>query len=343
MAIISGNDYKKLLKSGIGTGYLFYGEEDYLKAYALRETEKEICPDSAFSVFNVIKIDALDYSPQKLLDALMPPPMMTERKLIILTCFDFRSVKQDELDALFEVLAELSTYDYNTVIFTVSSGSIDEGYSSSKPSGILLKLEKYLTPVCFEKSTPQKLALWAIKHFEHGGAKISEKNAAFLVEYCGTGMYKLSNEIDKLCAYVAYHGRSEVTAEDIRQVSIADTEFDTFALTNAIMEGRSSDALSVLDFLKFKRTDPLIIFGEISKTICDLLMVKRLTDDGMTPFDIGKAKIINEYRAKILAANAKKISYERLRRKIAFCTEADRQLKLSPKGYSAIELLISAE
>jgi DNA polymerase III delta subunit len=343
MKIISDSDFRKQLKSGNIGSYLFYGDEDYMKAHSVSLAAEAISPDPTFALFNITKIDVLDYTPDKFLDALMQPPMMTERKLIVLTGFDFNAMRQAEIDSLFGVLALIREYDYSSVIISVAAGCIDEGYSVSRPSELISKLGEFLTPVCFEKNSPQQLASWATRHFEHGGVRISGAALSFFIEYCGTGMYKLANEIDKLCAFVLYESRQEVTEKDIRNVCIADTEFDTFALANAIMEGRSADALAVLDFLKFKRTDPLIIFGEVSRTFCDLLMIKRLTDDGMSASDIGKAKIMNEYRAKIYARSASKIPYERLYKKIQLCTEADRKLKLSPQGYSPIEMLICAD
>ena len=343
MQIISDSDFRKQLKSGNVGSYLFYGEEDYLKAHAISQATEVICTDPTFAFFNITKIDAVRFSPDTLLDAIMQPPMMTEKKLIIISGFDFNAQRSSEIESLFDACALLSDYDYTSVIVSVASGCIDEGYSVTKPSAIIQRLSEYLTPVRFEKCTPQRLISWAERHFAHGGVKINQKNLAYLIDYCGTGMYNLANEIDKLSAFVLFEGREEVTDEDIRNVCIADVEFDAFALSNAIMEGRSAEALAVLDYLRFKRTDPLIIFGEISKTICDLLLVKRLTDDGMSFFDIGKSKIFNEYRAKILSRSASKIPYERLYKKISLCSEADRMLKRSPKGYAAIEMLVCAD
>lgn len=340
MDIITEAEFRRQIKNAPRTGYLFYGDEDYLKAHAVALAREVISPEPAFSFFNEFCIDATDYTSEKLIDALTPLPMQSERKIIFLMGFDFNSMKSGEIDELCSTLSLLTEYDYNTVIISVAAGCIDEGYSPSKPSAILTKLGSVLTLVRFEKSTVPKICVWAEKHFEHGGVKISNPVLSFFVNYCGTDMYKLSGEIDKLCAYVKYDGRTEVTEYDIREVSAADTEFDSFALANAIMEGRNSDALAVLDFLRFKRADPLILFGEISKTFCDLLMIKRLSDDGMSPADIGKAKLMNEYRAKIYARAASRIPYERLYRKIEICTEADRKLKLSPEGYSALEFLI---
>lgn len=343
MQVISEAEFRKRLKNGTDTGYLFYGEEDYLKSHALSLISKAVCPDETSAFFDSSKIDYLDYSAEKLRDKILPPPMMSKKKLIVLQGFDFGSVKSGETDDLCSALSLLKNYEYNTVVLTIASGCIDEGYSAAKPSAIINKLSEFLIPVRFEKSTPQKLAAWAGKHFEHGGITADEKTLEFFISYCGTSMYKLANETEKLCAYLGYHGKTSLSEEDIRSVSVADTEFDTFALAGAIMEGRSSVALAVLDFLKFKRTDPIIIFGEISKTFCDLLMVKRLTEDGMSPYDIGKAKLMNEYRAKIYARSASKISYGRLHSKIRACTEADRLLKQGSGGYYALEMIICSD
>lgn len=343
MTILNETELRRRLKSGNVESYLFYGDEDYLKINAVNLASEAVCPDPSFSIFNIIKIDALNYDPDMLLDTLVQPPMMAEKKLIILSGFDFNSMRSSETDTLCAVLEQLPSYDYASLIISVPSGFIDQGYSASKPSEIINRLGKFLIPVRFDRITPQKLCAWAMRHFAHGGVTISEKDVAFLIDFCGTGMFKLANEIDKLCAFALYNERTEINADDIKNVCIADTEFDTFALSDAIMEDRSTDALSVLDYLKFKQTDPLIIFGEISKIFCDMLMIKRLTDDGMSPSDIGKAKVMNEYRAKLFAKKASKVSYEKLYKKISLCCEADRRLKLSSKDYSAIEMLFCSD
>ncbi len=340
MQVISESEYRKQIKGGTFGSALFFGEEDYLKSHTLSLLSEAACPDPSAAFFDLSRLDYADYTPEKLTDLILPLPMMSEKKLISLTGFDFNGMKQSETDELCRVLELAMSYEYNVIVVTVASGNIDEGYSISKPSAVIKKLGQYLTPVKFEKSTPEKLALWSKRHFDHGGIKADTKTLEFFIGYCGSSMYRLANEIEKLCAYLAYNGRDILTENDIRNVTSADTEFDAFALAGAIMENRREAALSVLEFLKFKRTDPLMIFGEISKTVCDLIMIKRLTDDGMSTFDIGKAGYMNEYRAKIYARSAARLSYEKLYKKLEACNEADRLLKLSSGGYSPIEMLI---
>lgn len=340
---INDSDFRKQAKSGLGAGYLFYGDEDYLKIHAVRLAQEQVAPDPSFALFNIIKMAYEDFTPEKLTDAMQPPPMMADRKLIILTGFDFTTMRASETDELCEALSALADYDFNTVILSVAAGLVDEGYSATKPSAVLRKLSEHLQPVRFDKCTPGRLAVWAMKHFEHNGTQASDATVDFFISYCGSSMMRLSSEIEKLCAYVLFEGRTSVTKEDVRTVCCADIEYDNFAFANAIAEGRTQDALSILDYLKFKRVDPLIIFGETSRTFCDLLLVRQLAEGGMSPADMAREKYMNEYRAKIYLRSASRLSIETLHRKIELCAETDRMIKQSSGisgGYTPLEMLI---
>ncbi|MBQ8415711.1 MAG: hypothetical protein IJX13_02250, partial [Clostridia bacterium] len=89
MELLKEADFKKEIKSAPRSGYFFFGDEDYLKAFALRQAREAIAPDPTFSFFNEIKLDAVDFEAQKLVDALMPMPMMAEKKLVTLSGFNF--------------------------------------------------------------------------------------------------------------------------------------------------------------------------------------------------------------------------------------------------------------
>ncbi len=344
MQILDDSSFKKQIKEAPAGGYLFFGAEDYLKNYSIRLASDTLCPDKTFAPFNEIKLDAVDFTPEKLIDAMLPFPMNAERKLIIIDGIDFNSYRGGELEALVSTLGALSEYDYNTVIFNCKAGGIDEGKSPKKLSSALNSLSSVLTLVRFDKCTPQRLIGWVEKHFLHEGVRAGRETIEFLINYCGTGMYKLSGETQKLSAYVLADGRGEVTTDDVRLVSSAETEYDTFALANSIMEGKSREALDILGYLKFKRVDPILISGEIFRVFCDLLMVKRLCEDGLSPEAIFAGRYMkSEYAAKLYSRAAKNISYEALKRKIGLCTDADRQIKTSVGDYSALEMLVCAD
>jgi hypothetical protein len=80
--IIKEADFRRQIKAPCGGGYLFFGDEDYLKAYALKMAREAVCDDPSFAVFNDVRLDALDFTPDQLMSALMPPPMIADYKII---------------------------------------------------------------------------------------------------------------------------------------------------------------------------------------------------------------------------------------------------------------------
>ncbi|MBO5416826.1 MAG: DNA polymerase III subunit delta [Clostridia bacterium] len=340
MEIMKEDGFRKQLKSGLSGGYLFFGEEDYLKAFSLKSARDAVCEDKSFEIFNDMKIDALDYSAPALLDALMPFPMMSEKKIVTVNGICPDSMKPSEIDDLCDALTALSEYDYNVLIISVPAGGIDEGNLPKRPSALLTRLSKYLTPVRFEPISPARLVSWVGKHFAHNGVEATPEVCSFMIDYCGASMFTLAAETDKLAYYVLGNGRKNVTVDDVKNVSIAEISSDTFALANAILDARYDAALDALSVMKFRRVEPVIILSEVSKVICDLVSIKAMMEDGKSSFEIASALKMNEYKVKKYMSGAAGKPMKKLKRAIELCAEADIALKLSPQGYTAIEKLI---
>lgn len=341
MDILGDVEFRKEIKTSARCGYLFFGDEDYLKSYSLAFAEDQICPDEAFRVFNTVKIDAVGFEPSKLLDAMMPLPMMADRKLIIVSGLDFTSMRSSELENLCDVLAQLEDYDYNTVIINVSAENIDAGNVYKKPSSTIKALCEHLVPVHFERSTPARLAAWTAKHFEHNGVSAAPDVCAHTVSYCGRDMFRLASEIDKISYYVLASGRERVQIDDVNEAGCPSAEYGVFDFANAILERRADDALAILADMKYRKADPVIIMGEIAFVYYDLLCVKLYLESGKITSDIVSAMRMNEYKAKKYVKCASAISLPLLSRLVDKCVAADSVLKSSSKDYQAIENLIS--
>lgn len=340
LEILKESDFRRELKSTPRAGYLFFGDEDYLKAFAVRQARELICPDPSLAFFNDMRLHALDFTPQKLLDAITPLPMMTDRKLITLDGLNFNSMKAQELEELCEVLAELENFDYNLLILTVAADCLDAGRSPKKPSATLKRLAELLTPVQFDRCTTAKLAAWIGKHFEHNGVAASPELCARLPEYCGHSMFILAGEIDKLSYYVLSHGRTEPTLDDMRAVCCPVSEFDTFALANAIMESNAEAALSILADSKFRRVDPLLLLGNVTKAICEMLSVHQMLSGGVSTTEIASILSITSFQVGLYQKALRSTSERRLRRALSSCLAADSSIKSSQQGYQILEQLI---
>ena len=340
MEIIKDDIFRKQMKKGLSGGYLFFGDEDYMKAYTVSAVRNAVCEEEAFALFNDMKIDVMDYSAGALLDALMPLPMMSEKKIVTVNGLNLNALKAREVDELCDVLATLPEYDYNVLIISVPATMIEEGNLPKRPSSILKKLSEHLTPVQFEPVSGARLVSWVGKHFEHNGVSATPEVCSFLINYVGKSMYSLANETDKLSFYVLEKGRSSVTREDVLDVAVAQISADAFALTNAILDGRSEDAVNALAVMKFRRIDPVVLMGEISRTICDLISVKALLSEGCSSMDITSMVTKNEYRTKLYIQGASGKSMARLKNALELCTEADLGVKSMSQGYVPIEKFI---
>ncbi len=342
MDIIKDDAFRRLVKKGLdgGSGFLFFGDEDYLKLHELNRARESVCSDEGFAFFNDMRIDALDFSPSALLDAMMPLPMMSDKKMVSVSGLDLSSIKTSELDALCEVLEALSEYDYNVLIISVVAGGIDEGYLPRRPSAILSKLSKYLTPVRFETVTPARLLAWCQRHFEHNGVRCDDDVCRAMIERCGSSMFILSSEIDKLSFYAREHGRERVEMPDVANICCTTVEADAFALTNAVLDGKNERALGALAVMKYNRVEPVALLSEISRVICDLVTVKSMLSDGKTSSEIAMAMKMNEYKVRLYVSGASSKSTERLRRALSLCVDADAAIKLSAGGYDELENLL---
>lgn len=341
MDLLKDSDFRKELKNAPRTGYLLFGDEDYLKAFAIRQAKETVCSDPAFAFFNEIRIDALEYTPQKLLDALTPLPMAAERKLVVLNGLNFNTMRAEDLDELCNVLDELKVYDYNLLIVNASADCLDPGYIPKKMSTAFKKLTAYLTPVQFERCTTAKLNAWIQKHFQHNGIEASPALCASMAEYCGHSMFVLANEIDKLSYYLLSKGQHQATEEAMRLCCTPAAEFDAFAFTNALLANKQDVALAILADYRFRRIDPLMVFGEVIKVICNMICIQTMTADGTPASSIGPPLKLGEYQVSLYQRSLRQTSEKRLRRALQACTEADIALKGSyQKDYAPLEKLI---
>lgn len=342
ITVLKEADFRKALKAAPTGGYLFFGEEDYMKATAIRMARENVTEaDPAMAAFNDIRLDGLDFTPSALLDALTVPPMGAERKIITVTGLNLSALRAADMDKLCEALSEIPDYPYNLVILSAAADTFDPGNLPKKPSELLTAFSEYLTPVWFERNTPAKLAGWVQKHYLHGGVQAEPKICQFTVEYCGRNMFTLAGEINKVSCYVRAHGRDTATEADIRAVAIPAMEYDAFAFTNAIMERRRADALDILSDLKLRRVEPLFILSEVSRVVCDLLAIRTMADGGRTPAEIGSELKMHEYRVGLYLKQARKTDARLLRNAVAAAETADKALKRSAAdGYGIIERLI---
>ncbi len=344
--LLGDAELRKQIKAGNLEGaYLLFGDEDYLKNHYAKMIKDAVSDDPVFAVFNEVNIDVAELTPFALESALMAMPMGAEKKTVTVKNLSLSGAKPSYIDELVEAISLIEEMPHNVLVITVVRDGIDTGRLPTRPSALLKKLGGCMSLVQFPEQTPAKLAAWAQKHFEHFGVKASPEICNYLISRCGRSMYMLSSEIEKLSFYLLYNGKDAATREDVDKVTVPELDCDAFALTNAVIAGDRAAAIGVLEVLKFRRTEPQLILGEVASTLYSMAKVAAVMDDTGDVRSISRATGIHEYRVgmfvRALNGNgAEKDGKARLYRAIELCAAADEKLKLGGRDYEAIERML---
>ncbi|MCQ2426739.1 MAG: DNA polymerase III subunit delta [Lachnospiraceae bacterium] len=326
---MTGAEFGALLKKGISGGFLFYGEETYLKHRYLEAVRKEIVPDPTLDAFNRYRFDERSYDPDALRGAISSFPMMAEKKLIELHSLPLSQMKSGEMSELTDALSSIAPDDGTVLILYTEPEEFDPG-TPKRPSSLFKTLSGILTPVLFDRETPARLNKWITQHFAAEGVFASSDLALRLTDYVGKDMYALSGQIEKLAAYVRANGRDHLTDEDITLVACRYREPQAFDFANAILDGNLSEALSLLSEKKLRKEPPEIILSGVSTVFCDLLTLRLLYDNGCQPKEMSAKTGMHEYRVNLYLRTAVKKSASVYKKALSLCADADLRIKSTP-------------
>lgn len=344
--VLTSNDFRLKLKAAPSGMFLFFGEEDFMKQWCLRELRKSISPDG--DVFNITRLSAADpdFSLRTFADVCSALPVFADARMTELHETDFTSLSEARLNAFCDTLRaiapDMQGESYRNVLVIYTSADEFDGGTVNRPSAILKKLGEIVTPVRFDYESPARLNAWIEKHF--AAAQIisppDARNA--LIARCGKSMVSLEKEIDKLIAYLGAHGENRLTEEAIREVTPEHTEINAFDFSNALLARDADAALTILADMKLRREKPELILGSVIRVVDDLCTVRCALDSGLGSREIASKLGMHEYKAGLYVKAASKLSAERLRGDVERCAAADLQIKASGlDSYTILDILVS--
>ncbi len=340
--IINTQTFRDKLKMGLSGGFLFFGDEEYLKHHYLKDVRKSVLGEDGDAVFRHRRVSALDFDMGKITEALITSSVgfFSEGKTLCeIHELNFNERKESELKALCNAL---SSVDPEIVyVIYATADELDAGILPKTPSKLLLRLSEYLTPVNFQKESDIKLVKWTARHFAAEKLSYETGVCELMVDRSGRDMFVLSNEIKKISAYVKFHGESFVKKEYVERVCASNLEINAFDFSNAILEADTDKAYLILSDMEKRKEKPIHIFSAVSKVISDLYAVKVLADSGQNDKEISGKLKIHEYKVSIYRKSAAKRSRERLKKLLSLCAETDVRLKsTSLSDYAVLDKLV---
>ena len=330
--IITPQEYKNVLKNGIRGGWLFFGEEAYLKRHSLEQTRKAVLGDGGEGSFSHKKISCLDFDIEKMTDAVATVSLFGMQDEGAQTLTEFHEMhmgdlKEEQWKQLENLLSSLDDNPDAVLIVVTTPEELDTGILPKQPSKAFSRLAEYLTPVQFSHEDDPRLLKWMAKHFSAAKLKTEIGACELLLQRAGHDMYTLDNEMQKLCAYVLEAGRDTVTREDVALVSCTNLETDAFAFTNALMNRDCDRAYAILTDMRLRKEKGVMVLGSVARVATELSTVGQLTAAGMPYQEIAKKLKMHEYKVKLCQRFAKERSERKLRSLIEECYNIDIKMK----------------
>ncbi len=336
---MTANDFlKNIIPAPTGV-FLLFGEEEYTKLSCLTKLREAMFAggDDPFNHHKILCTEA--GWEEKLLDAVDSLPVFCEKKLVELHSLPFSTLPDGQVNELIEMFTTAKKEGDTVLVVYALEEELNIG-TPKKPSAIFKKLTSVLEPVQCERQTPGRLAGWVGRHFAAAGVVADAMVCQEMVQWCGTDMFFLANEVQKLAYYTLSKGEKKANVRDIPLVCCTGKDSGAFDFTNAILEGDAPRALELLVDMRRRKEKPEIVLASILDLLTSLYLVKRLSEAGKKPAEIASATGLHEYRVKLYAGSTVNKSGTRLQKALTLCTEADRKIKSSSlDNYTILEIL----
>lgn len=296
-----------------------YGEDTYRSKRKLGEIRAKFLRDVDPTGLNLTEIDGEGAGVEEVRSACLTAPFLAPRRLIVLRGA-LASSKGKQAEDLVEILKSAPEETILTLYEPVGRQDLEK-----HPAFALLKATKFYPE--FAPLDPPSVRSWAVEEAKARGGSFSKPGLEAFMKDAGNDLWKLSSELDALCAYAAARGGA-IGPEEVGLLSHRRLEETVFELQDAVGTRRTTRAAELIDsLLEGGETEASLLFrlqGHVrSLLLCsDLAAAGGLTKDrlagelGLHPF--AAAKILSQHRH---------FDGKELRRLYAWLIEADRKLK----------------
>lgn len=229
MSVSSLKTLREALKRRSFDGaYYITGEDDYQKDDAVEQLIDAVL-DPQSRDFNLDIRKAADLDAETLGSLLSTPPMMAERRVIVVR--DVGALKKDARKALDQYLASLAS-DLLLILTAASGSKADTG------------LSKVATMLQFDPLTGDRIPKWIAHHATTNlGVRITEAAVELLQAAVGSDLHQLAAELDKLASFSQGNEITEDAVSAIVGVRRGETQAD---LLDAVADRNVSRALELI-------------------------------------------------------------------------------------------------
>ena len=307
------NDIKK---GDIKPIYFLAGEEPFFIDQINDYIEAHLLPDEAKG-FDQMTLYGLDVNLPDLILQARRFPMMGERQVIIIKEAQHLFKKQADTDALESYLKQPA--DTTVLVFNYKYKKLDKRKKIYKQ--ILKKGVYFESKKLYERDTLN----WIIDTLKTMQHPIDVKSAQMLIDFLGTDLSRIYNEIQKLD--VILDKDAAITPEIIETHIGISKDYNNFELKSAVATGNYLKAQKIARYFAANpKEHPIIVtIALLYGFFRDLFIYHTLNDK--SKFSAAKALGINPYFVNEYQVAAQKYPMKKVSRNIGYLKDADLKSK----------------
>lgn len=264
--------------------YFFMGEEpyyidkltDFIHENVLQEHERD---------FNQTIIYGRDTTIEEVISSAKRYPMMADRQVVIIREAQELSRYIDKLESYVE-----NPQPTTVLVFAYKYKTLDKRKKVTK------LLDKFGVVYESKKLYENQVGEWIKRVLSGQGYSIEPKASLILVEFLGTDLSKISNELDKL-KIILPKGHT-ITAKDIEENIGFSKDFNNFELRSALGEKNQLKSYQIVDyFAQNPKDNPMVVTtAMVFSYFSQLLQYHGLKDK--SKFNVAKELKINPFFVK---------------------------------------------
>jgi DNA polymerase-3 subunit delta len=324
---------------------IYYGPDTYSRSEAIVELKAELDSDGMLSA-NTSQFEGADLDLAALLSTCDTVPFLSAHRLVIVNNLlgqtqprrtrqrAPRRASEGAEPSRGEELADYIPRMPSTTTLLLLEGAL-------RPDNALLQT---LSPLAQTRAFPQlqgqQLLRWISARASKLNSQIEPRAAVLLADSLGGDLWMLAGEIEKLSLYAT--GRT-IAEADVRSMVSATQESNVFAMVDAIIAGRTGEALHQLRLLLNEGAAPAYVIAMVARQYRQLIILQDLASTNEpAPAMALAAEIRSEAAARRTAQEARRLGHALLQEAYERILVADLAIKRGRTEESlAVELMVS--
>ena len=305
--------------------YLIYGDDNGLIENQVTEIINKLNIDKD----NIVTYSLNNTSMEDIILEASMFSMFGTNKVIIVNDANCFKDKVDNIEVLEEYFDKYNHDNY--LIFTLN------GKPDTRKK--VYKLMDKMGSVISVKNDKDYLYNYVNKYIIDNNYQMSSNNIIYFLSKVGSDINNIKNELDKLMIYK--DNDHNILKEDIDEMVIVNIDDEIFALTDAVINGDTSNSMRLYNFFINHNYEQVQIIALLGSQFHFLFQVKRLYNQGKYKDDIAKILEVHPYRVKLALGKIYSYSEELLLSYISKLADMDKNIKLGKidKGL-ALELFL---